>query len=88
MPFVYEGWTLYARAVQLKRGPKVTIYFFAKRKPRRGRPVDLPAGFEFATNKRTGLPYLRKARSSRKLSRETMEKVLDGEEDVLDQLDE
>ncbi len=43
-----------------KRGPKVHIYFFSKRKPKSGRQVDaLPAGKKVIVNKRTGLPFLK-----------------------------
>ncbi len=40
MPYTYQGWTLYSRDVKLKKGPKVTIYFFSKRKPKSGKPMD------------------------------------------------
>lgn len=61
MPYQYDGWTLYSRDVQLKKGPKVKIYFFSKRKPKSGMPVDrMPAGYKVGKNKRTGLPYLKK----------------------------
>lgn len=64
MPYQYQGWTLYSRDVKLKRGPKVTIYFFSKRKPKSGKPwpeESLPKGRKVGVNKRTGLPFLRKA---------------------------
>lgn len=61
MPYTHQGWTLYSRDVKLKRGPKVTIYFFSKRKPKSGKPMgDMPAGYKIGVNKRTGLPYLKK----------------------------
>ncbi len=45
MPYTYQGWTLYSRDVKLKKGPKVTIYFFSKRKPKSGKPMDeMPRG--------------------------------------------
>jgi len=61
MAYEYQGWTLYSREVKLKRGPKVTIYFFSKRKPKSGRPSDKPAKYTVKVNKRTGLPFLKKA---------------------------
>ncbi|HEY7588211.1 MAG TPA: hypothetical protein VIB49_05640 [Thermoplasmata archaeon] len=62
MAYTYKGWTLYSREVKLKKGPKVTIYFFSKRKPKSGRQMDdLPKGYKVGENKRTGLPFLRKA---------------------------
>ena len=61
MPYLHKGWTLYTRDVKLKKGPKVTIYFFSKRKPKSGRPCnEMPAGYKVGENKRTGLPYLSK----------------------------
>lgn len=61
MPYTYQGWTLYSRDVKLKKGPKVTIYFFSKRKPKSGKPMDeMPKNRKIGVNKRTGLPFLRK----------------------------
>src|SRR2546426_9455526 len=61
MPYTYEGWTVYSRDVKLKKGPKVTIYFFRKRKPKSGNPMDeMPKNRKVGVNKRTGLPFLRK----------------------------
>src|SRR5436309_7491423 len=61
MPYTYQGWTLYSREVKLKKGPKVTIYFFSKRKPKSGKPMDeMPKNRKVGVNKRTGLPFLRK----------------------------
>ncbi len=62
MAYTYHGWTLYTREVKLKRGPKVNIYFFSKRKPKSGKMMnDMPKGYKVGVNKRTGLPYLKKA---------------------------
>ncbi len=60
---VYEqnGWKLYKRDVTLKGGRNQTIYFFSKRSPKSGTPCDLPPGYVVGVNKRTGLPYLKKA---------------------------
>ena len=61
MQYTYQGWTLYSRDVKLKKGPKVTIYFFSKWKPKSGKPMDeMPKNRKFGVNKRTGLPFLRK----------------------------
>jgi len=61
-PYTYQGWTLYSRDVKLKRGPKVTIYFFSKRKPKSGSKMyEMPKNRKVGVNKRTGLPFLRKA---------------------------
>lgn len=62
MPYTYQGWTLYSRDVKLKKGPKVTIYFFSKRKPKSGTKMyEMPKNRKVGVNKRTGLPFLRKA---------------------------
>jgi hypothetical protein len=60
---VYEqnGWKLYKRDVTLKGGRNQTIYFFSKRTPNSGTPCDMPPGYTVGVNKRTGLPYLKKA---------------------------
>lgn len=61
MVYLHQGWTLYFRDVKLKRGPKVTIYFFSKRKPKSGNKMyEMPKGRKVGVNKRTGLPFLRK----------------------------
>lgn len=60
MAYEQDGYTLHARHVQLKGGHEQIVYFFSKRTPQIGDPVDLPDGYDVATNKRTGLPYLRK----------------------------
>lgn len=60
MAYRHGDYTLYAREVALKRGHKQVIYFFSQRTPKSGAPVDLPAGYTVAQNKRTGLPYLKK----------------------------
>jgi len=40
----------------------VNIYFFSKRKPKSGKKMDdMPKGYKVGVNKRTGLPYLKKA---------------------------
>lgn len=61
MVFTYEGWTLYTREVELKGGRMQTIYFFSKRSPKSGTPCDKPGNMVVGVNKRTGLPYLKKA---------------------------
>lgn len=62
MAYTYQGWTLYTREVKLKRGPKVNIYFFSKKKPKSGKMMDdMPKGYKVGVNKRTGLPYLKKS---------------------------
>ncbi len=60
MAYEQDGYTLHAREVALKGGHKQVIYFFSRRAPKSGAPVELPEGYAVAVNKRTGLPYLRK----------------------------
>lgn len=60
MAYEHNGYTLHVREVELKGGHKQAIYFFSKRRPLSGVPVELPEGYEVVTNKRTGLPYLKK----------------------------
>ncbi len=61
MAYEQDGYTLHAREVELKGGHKQVVYFFSKRTPKSGHPVELPEGYRVAVNKRTGLPYLSKA---------------------------
>ncbi|MEA3137807.1 MAG: hypothetical protein QOC71_2088 [Thermoplasmata archaeon] len=60
MAFEHNGYTLHAREIELKGGHKQVIYFFSQRNPKSGVPVEMPAGYGLAVNKRTGLPYLKK----------------------------
>lgn len=60
MPFTKDGYTLHTREVKLKGDRLQRIYFFAKRKPKSGKPCDMPEGFKVGKNPRTGLPYLKK----------------------------
>jgi len=65
MAFKYKSkgkeYTLYTRDVKLKGGRMQTIYFFSARKPKSGKPIDKPDGYTVKVNKRTGLPFLKKA---------------------------
>jgi hypothetical protein len=61
IPFVYNGYTLYHKVVQLKNeGGKRTIYFFAKKKPKSGSMCAKPTGYHVGVNERTGLPFLKR----------------------------
>lgn len=60
IPFVYNGYTLYGRDVELKNGGTRPIYFFSKHTPKSGKMVAKPAGFHVGVNERTGLPFLKK----------------------------
>ena len=56
-PYTYQGWTLYSRDVKLKRGPKVTIYFFSKRKPKSGNKMyEMPRGARSASTSARACP--------------------------------
>ncbi|MES2153658.1 MAG: hypothetical protein V4510_00800 [bacterium] len=59
-PFMFNGFTLHGRMVELKNGGSRTIYFFAKSKPRSGAPCAKPAGYHVGVNEKTGLPFLKK----------------------------
>ena len=60
MVYIHNGWTLYKRDVQIKDGNRQTIYFFSKRRPKSGEPIEKPDGYEVKVDKRTGLPFLEK----------------------------
>lgn len=60
LPFVYNGYTLYSRKVELKNGSERTIWFFSKRRPASGTPAPKPVGFHVGVNERTGLPFLKR----------------------------
>jgi hypothetical protein len=58
--FEKNGYTLYART-QLARGKhKSTVYFFSKRKPVVGDPIDVPEGYIVGVDRRSGVPFLDK----------------------------
>ena len=60
-PFVYNGYTLHTRTVQLNNeGGERRIYFFSKKKPKSGKPCPKPAGYHVGVNERTGLPFLKR----------------------------
>ena len=59
MVFIHNGWTLYTRIVHLRERDQ-QIYFFSNRTPKNGTPCDLPEGYTFGLNKRTGFLYLRR----------------------------
>lgn len=59
--FKHGKYTLYMRVVNLKSGVQLPIYFFSKKKPKSGKPVNqLPSNFIVKENKRSRMPYLRK----------------------------
>lgn len=60
MVFEKDGYTLHTREVTLKGNRKQRIYFFSKKKPKSGKPCDLPDGYNVGKNKKTGLLYLKK----------------------------
>lgn len=57
----YKGYTLFKREMTRNK-KKTTIHFFSKEKPTKGRPTQLPDGYQIAVNKKTGVPYLKKTR--------------------------
>ena len=60
MPYEHKGYKLHTLNVELKGGRMQQIYFFARSKPRSGKPTDMPKGYKVGVNKKTGLPYLSK----------------------------
>ncbi|HEX9817247.1 MAG TPA: hypothetical protein VGB18_09725 [Candidatus Thermoplasmatota archaeon] len=60
-PYTKDGYTLHTREVTLKGDRIQRIYFFAKSKPKSGKPCEMPTGYKVGKNPRTGLPYLKKA---------------------------
>jgi len=62
MVFTYNGWTLYTLNVKLTSGKVQAIYFFSKKKPKRGVPCDMPKGYRVkeAKTKGSGMPYITK----------------------------
>jgi len=61
MAYTHNGYTLYKKKVNLKGGREQTIYYFAKKTPKSGDPCEKPSGYNVGVNKRTGLPYLKRA---------------------------
>lgn len=61
-PYVYEGYTLYARDVSLPGGSERRIYFFAKGAQAGAEPSPKPDGYEVKVNDKTGLPFLSRSR--------------------------
>lgn len=64
MAYTHGDYYLYTMQVAWKGGTeKRNIYFFGKKDPahqEKGTPCDIPDGMEVGTNKRTGMPFLRK----------------------------
>jgi len=66
MSYTHGDYYLYTMQIDWKGskdGSKKTIYFFGKKDPahqEKGIPCDIPDGMEVGTNKRTGMPYLKK----------------------------
>lgn len=58
--YSYRNYELYEKKIEIKGGKERTVRFFSKEKPDVGEPIKLPKGYEVNTNKKTGVPYLRK----------------------------
>jgi hypothetical protein len=58
--FEKNGYSLYARRQEVRGRRFQTIYFFSKRKPIVGEPVDLPEGYMVALSRKSGVPFLSK----------------------------
>lgn len=44
----------------MRGGRSQTIYFFSKRTPVEGQPVDPPEGYVVAVERESGIPFLKK----------------------------
>lgn len=59
--FEKNGYTLYARQQPTRGNQEQTIYFFSKRRPVVGRPLDeIPEGYIVSVDRKSGVPYLNK----------------------------
>jgi hypothetical protein len=58
--FRYGEYTLHKRAVTLKSGMTLTIYFFSKKIPKSGTPTSLPDGYTVGVSEQSKMPYLKK----------------------------
>ncbi|HDQ16200.1 MAG TPA: DUF2188 domain-containing protein [Bacteroidetes bacterium] len=76
--YKYGKYTLYTRKVKLVRGKEVDIYFFSSRKPKSGTQCPIPEGYEVGVSKRSNMPFLRKKKSKKTVTKKE-EKV---EEDI------
>ena len=54
MAYEKDGYTLH----ESKKNPN--LKYFAKAGNKKGKPIDLPAGYRVKVNKRTGLPFITK----------------------------
>lgn len=59
---VYErnGYVLYAREQEIRGNRFQTVYFFSKREPVVGKPVEVPEGYIVEVNRKSGVPFLSK----------------------------
>lgn len=60
MVFERNGYTLFAREQRVRGGRYQTVYFFSKRKPVVGDPVDPPDGYLVVVDKASSVPFLKK----------------------------
>lgn len=60
MAYTHDGYVLYTKEISWgPHGNKRRIYFFSKKTPKSGEPVDeLPEGMKVIVNQKTGLPVL------------------------------
>jgi len=59
MVFTYKDYKLYKIEVNFRGIGQRPMYFFSKKKPKRGILCDMPDGYEIFLNKKTGLPLLK-----------------------------
>lgn len=59
MVYTYGDWKLHEIVINVRNAGPRTMYFFSKKKPKKGTPCDMPEGYEILVNQKTGLPVLK-----------------------------
>jgi hypothetical protein len=64
--FRHKDYTLFEKTIKVPSGKVRTVRFFSKAEPKDAEPIELPNGYEVKVNKKTGVPYLRGKKESKK----------------------
>jgi hypothetical protein len=67
----YGKYILYTKIVTLKSGLQLPIYFFSRKQPKSGHPIDLPEGYTVEENKKSHMPYLKKTKNEYKQNKKS-----------------